>query len=136
MKRIGIRKTVMVERTTAKITSVEVGPVARVFAILYLMIGFGYFFFISLKHTDSITFPLGILAPLVSLNINLSFPRSTGVLGATFQILCCLFTYALTGWITGAAFAAALNFIASRSGGISARFISVEKLPQERLPQQ
>jgi hypothetical protein len=33
--------------------------------------------------------------------------------------------YALTGWITGVAFALCFNFAAQKTGGIDAKFVSV-----------
>lgn len=117
----------VIEQTTLKIKSVKIEPVARIFAILYFAFGFVYFFSVSLHRTDNITFPLGVLAPLVYLNLNFTFPRSTEVFGAAIQLACCLFSYCVTGWVTGAAFIICLNFIAKRFGGISARFVNVEK---------
>lgn len=50
--------------TNLKISSVKIGPVAGIVAIFYFFFGLVYFFSVALRHSEYITFPLGILAPL------------------------------------------------------------------------
>ncbi len=116
----------MIDTSRLKVTGIKIAPVARVFAILYFVFGLAYFFIVSLQHAERITFPLGILAPFIGFNINLSFIRFTDVPGAALQMICCLVTYSVTGWITGAVLILCFNLVAKQLGGLTAQCFSIE----------
>ena len=95
-----------------RIISIRFEPVARVLCIIYAAFGFVDFIQFAFSDAPYMTLPLGILAPLVYLNINLKFPRSTNLL---YNILFCfayVIAYGITGWATGAAAAVCFNFVA------------------------
>jgi hypothetical protein len=109
-----------------RIISVGVEPVARVLAIGYSVCGLGSFLFYAVSSSGEVfTLPVGVLAPLFHLNLNLNLPRSSGVLYNTFLGVAAVLSYALTGWITGAAAALCFNVIAKQVGGIDAKYVSV-----------
>jgi ABC-type phosphate/phosphonate transport system permease subunit len=70
------------------------------------------------------TLPVGILAPLLTLNLNFNLPRTGSPLSNAFYCMAEILAYALTGWITGAVFALCFNFIAKATGGIDAKYVS------------
>ena len=70
------------------------------------------------------TLPIGILAPLLTLNFNFNMPRTDRPLSNAFYCMAEILAYALTGWITGAAFALCFNVIAKATGGIDAKYVS------------
>ena len=77
------------------------------------------------RQSEFLTLPFGILAPLFHLNLNFNLARSGGVLYNIFLCVATVFSYALTGWITGAVAAACFNVIAKQTGGIDAKYVSV-----------
>lgn len=103
-----------------KVMGFRVTPVARVLAILYGLYRFAYVPTLLLMGAKQIILPVGIVAPLVFLNLNLHFAMPnhflTGILSAIAASLC----YALTGWLTGTAAVLAFNFVARPIGGIDA----------------
>ena len=81
------------------------------------------------------TLPLGIVAPLITLNINLHLPRPSGLaLGAAYLVATVL-CYAVSGWLTGAAGTLCFNWVAKWMGGIDAKFVETvdETLPESKL---
>jgi hypothetical protein len=115
-----------------RIVSVQLAPVALVFAILYAASGLLAFLIYAGGNEPAFILPIGIIGPLFHLNINLSFPRSADLLGNVFFGLGAILSYALTGWITGIAATLCFNFIAQKTGGISAKFVSVADAPATR----
>src|ERR1700692_1411467 len=98
-----------------RIMSFRVTPVARIYVPTLLLVG-----------AKEMILPVGIVAPLVWLNLNLHLPLPnhfvTGILSAVATSLC----YALTGWLTGTAAVLAFNFVARRLGGIDASLLVKE----------
>ena len=107
-----------------RIISIRMWPLARSLSIVYALLGFVGFGQFVYSDAQYLTLPLGVVAPLVYLNINLNLPRSTSV---GYNLLCCfseVIAYAISGWITGAAAALCFNFAAKRMGGIDAKYFS------------
>jgi hypothetical protein len=77
----------------------------------------------AIKGSDSLTLPLGILAPLVNLDFTLNLPRSSGVFYNIFLCVAAISSYALSGWVTGAIGALCFNAVAKQTGGIDARYL-------------
>jgi hypothetical protein len=103
--------------------SLQIEPIARITSIIYA--GFGFLFWIAycLRTTvDYITLPVGIIAPLLNLNVNLNFHRSASVFANLGFLLGSIACYALTGWLTAAAAVGCFNLVARFKGGISADF--------------
>jgi hypothetical protein len=107
-----------------RIVSVQVFSVARVLAIAYAVFGLIIFFLFAVRGTEQLTLPVGILAPLVWLNLNIHFERSTNVLYNIFLPFAAAATYGLTGWLTGAAAALCFNVAAKHTGGIDAKYVT------------
>jgi len=109
-----------------RIMSVRLVPFANVLAIIYGVIGLTMVPTLLLTGAKEMILPLGILAPLFHLNLNLHFALPshflTGVLSAAAASAC----YALTGWSTGAAAVLAFNFVTRRIGGVEACVITRE----------
>jgi hypothetical protein len=59
------------------------------------------------------------------LNFNFQLARSTDLISNVFLCAGSVSSYALSGWITGLTVTLCFNFIASKTGGIDARFVSV-----------
>jgi hypothetical protein len=77
---------------------------------------------------------VGILAPLVHLNFNLHFALPDNFLTGVLSAVAASVSYALSGWLTGAAAVLAFNFVARRMGGVEASLITrevVAKAPRE-----
>jgi hypothetical protein len=116
-----------------RIVSVKVEPVARILAIAYAFFGICAFITYAFGSSDYLTLPVGVLAPLFRLNLNLNLGRAGGLFYNIFLGVAALLSYALTGWITGGVLATFFNVIARRIGGIDAKFVSVanEEAPAE-----
>ena len=69
--------------------------------------------------------PLGILLGPFYLSINIPLGRSPDLLANAFMCIGAVLSYALSGWITGVALTLCFNFIAQKTGGIDAKFVSV-----------
>jgi hypothetical protein len=100
--------------------SFRIVTVARVLAIVYGVFGLTYVPTLLLMGAKEMILAVGIVAPLVFLNLNLHFALPThfltGILSAVAASLC----YAVTGWLTGATAVLAFNFVAWQLGGIEA----------------
>jgi hypothetical protein len=114
-----------------RIMSLRVAPVARTLAIIYGVLGFTYLPTLLLMSAKEMTLPVGIVAPLVHLNLNFHLPLPThfltGVLSAVAASLC----YAVTGWLTGVAAVFVFNFVARLIGGIEASVLVKDSLETE-----
>ena len=103
-----------------RIMSFRITPVARILAILYGVCGFTYVPILLLLGAKQMILPIGIVASLVFLNLNLHFAMPahflTGILSTIAASLC----YAVTGWLTGAVAVVAFNLVARQMGGIEA----------------
>src|ERR1700692_651578 len=116
-----------------RILAVRIEPVARVFSIIYAFMGLIGFLQFSFTDAQYLTLPIGVVAFLVHFNINLNLPRTTNPI---YNLLYCfaeIITYAVTGWITGAAAAFCFNLVAKQRGGIDAKYVSIieEEKPSE-----
>jgi hypothetical protein len=107
-----------------RIIGIRIEPFARVLAITYSIFGLVTYLFFAVKSADSLTLPFGILAPLVDFSVNLHLPRSSGVFYNIFLCIAAILSFALSGWITGAAGALCFNAIAKEIGGIDAKYVS------------
>lgn len=110
-----------------RIMSLRVGPVARIFAIIYGVSSPFLLIVMALSKADYLRIPLGIIAaPLFYVNINFDVQHPTHILSAALLVLFAAACYAATGWLTGAALVMCFNFIARRTGGIEASVLSKE----------
>ncbi len=95
----------------------------RTLAVIYGVLGIFYVPAVVLRGAQQVTLPVGIIAPLVYLNLNLHLPAPrhflTGILSTLAACLC--YT---SGWLTGAAAVVAFNFIAKRPGGVEASILT------------
>jgi hypothetical protein len=118
-----------------RIMSLRVTPVARVLAIIYGVLGFAYVPTLLLVGAKEMTLPVGIVAPLVLLNLNLHFALPTHFLTGVLSALAACLCYALTGWLTGTAAVLAFNFVARRMDGIDARLLVKDShAPEASIP--
>ncbi|HKS76163.1 MAG TPA: hypothetical protein VJQ82_23325 [Terriglobales bacterium] len=108
-----------------RIISVRVAPVVRVLAIAYAVFGVVAFLLYAVSSAEALTLPFGLVAPLFHLNVNLSLPRSSGVLYNAFLCIAAILSYSLTGAITGVGAAVCFNVIAKQTGGIDAKYVKV-----------
>jgi len=109
-----------------RIMSIRIGSVARITTLGYAVLGFFYIPAAALTSAENVTLPVGIVAPLVNFNFNLTLPRPEHFLtGILMVIVSCLF-WAATGWLTGVVGALGFNFLARRLGGIDASVVSSE----------
>jgi hypothetical protein len=107
--------------------SLRVGPIARVFAILYGVLSPFLVLLMALSRTEYLRIPLGVIAPpLLYLNINFDIQHPTHIVSAVLLVLFGAACYAATGWLTGAALVLCFNFIARRTGGIEASILTKE----------
>lgn len=116
---------VSVECLAMRILGVRWEPVARVVAIIYGVFGVGAFCLSEFTRAPQLTLPLGIVAPVIHLNINLSVPRPEGVFSGVMAGVAEILAYAVTGWITGAAAALCFNIVCKQLGGIDAKYVSI-----------
>jgi hypothetical protein len=107
-----------------RIIAVRLEPVARVLSIVYAAFGLGAFSLFEFTDTPYLTLPIGVIGPLLHLNLNLNLPRSTSILYIFFSGVAAVLTYALTGWITGAVATLCFNVVAKQLGGIDAKYVS------------
>jgi hypothetical protein len=107
-----------------RIISVRWQPVAKILAIIYAVFGLGAFCVFEFTGAQYLTLPFGILSPLFHLNLNVNLSRSDSVLSTAFGGVAEIFAYALTGWITGTAFALCFNLVAKATGGVDAKYVS------------
>ena len=110
-----------------KIIGLKIQPIASLFALLYA--AFGAFVWIGYCVTgvNYITLPVGVIAPLLHLNVNLTLPRSSNVLYNIVLLLVSVLTYAFSGWFTAAVAVLCFNAIAKKKGGIDADFIRLQE---------
>jgi len=110
-----------------KIIGLKIQPIASVFAAIYA--AFGAFFWLSycIGRDEYIILPVGVIGPLLHLNINLSFHRSSAVLPNLLFFLGSLVTYALSGWLTAAIAVLCFNAIAKMKHDIDADFIRLRE---------
>ena len=93
-------------------------------SVVYAFLGVVGFLQFAFSGNDHLTLPFGIVAPLVYLNFNLNLPRSTDIAYNIGCFLAYIVSYAITGWITGAAAVIAFNVVAKKTGGIDAKYIT------------
>ena len=108
-----------------RIISVRPAPVARVFALAYAVCGLAAFIVFAFSSLQTFTLPVGIIMGIFHLNMNFQLARSTDLIVNAFLCVGAVFSYALSGWMTGVAVTFCFNFIAKKTGGIDARFVSV-----------
>ena len=114
-----------------KIIGLRLEPIARVSAIIYAAFGLLFWIAFSLSDVGAITLPVGVIAPLLHLNVNFNFPRSTSVLVNCLYLLGSLAAYAATGWLTAALAVTCFNLIAKLKGGVRASFVVLRPEQQE-----
>jgi len=117
-----------------RIMSFRITPVARVLAIIYGACGFTYVPVLLLMGAKQMTLPIGIVAPLVFLNLNLHIAMPTHFLTGILSAIGASFCYAVTGWLTGAAAVLAFNLVARMMGGIDAAVITSASLAIKGSP--
>ncbi len=107
-----------------RIISIRVEPVARILAIIYTLFGLSAFLLFRFTSSDYLTLPIGVVAPLIHLNVNLTLPRSDNFIANLILCVSAIVSYGVTGWLTGAAAAMCFNVVAKRMGGIDAKYVS------------
>ena len=113
-----------------KIVALKTEPIARLFAMIYACFGFVTWLAFAFSGTGYITLPFGIIGPMVHLNVNLVFRRSTDLLYNLLLLIGSILCFAVTGWLTAAAGVLCFNLVAKRKGGIPADFISLREDPR------
>lgn len=104
---------------------------ANVLALVYGLVGIVVFANYEMGTSQSLTLPVGIVAPFLNLNLNVNLARSLErpgdlAYGALFCAAAVL-SYALTGWLTGLVAALCFNVFAKWTGGIDAKYVSVTR---------
>ena len=77
------------------------------------------------SDTQYLTLPVGLVALIFHLNLNFNLPRSTSIIFTVLYGIAAILTYALSGWITGAAAALCFNLMATLTGGIDAKYVLI-----------
>lgn len=109
-----------------KIMSLRVTAVARVLALGYGVLAPFMVIGSKLNGAEQFTLPFGVVAPLFHLNVNFTLPMPDHLVYGLGLCLVAGLSFALTGWLTGAAAVLVFNFIARRMGGIEASVITNE----------
>jgi hypothetical protein len=107
-----------------RIISVRVSPVANILSVIYGAFGLIVFGRFAFSDEQSLTIPLGIVAPLVNFSLDLHMQRSPDTAWNLFLCAAAVIGYAINGWITAAIAVFCFNFVARRTGGIDAKFVS------------
>jgi len=113
-----------------RIISVRVSAVANVLALVYALVGIVVFANYEMGAGQSLTLPVGIVAPFLNLNLNVKLARSLEGGDFGYGALFCaaaVLSYALTGWLTGLVAAVCFNVMAKWTGGIDAKYVSVTR---------
>jgi len=110
-----------------RIIGVRWQPVSRILCVIYAVLGLSSFLYWLFTDIESLTLPIGVVAPLVYLNFNLHLPRPAGIPMTVAYGLADIAAYAVSGWITGAFATLVFNFAARRLGGIDAEYLIVEE---------
>ena len=109
-----------------RIISIRVRPVAGLFSAIYACIGFASLCLSVLtRRPETVTFPFGIVIPMLNLNLNLTMDSTGGIVYRMSLTIIAIACYAITGWLSGAAIILCLNLFAKKIGGIDAKFVSV-----------
>ena len=108
-----------------RITSVHPGAVALVFAVMYAFFGFVGFVVYAFSSVKTFLLPIGIVMGVFHLVFNIQLVRSPDLLANAFLCFLAVLCYGVTGCITGGVVALCFNFIAEKTGGIDAKFVSV-----------
>jgi hypothetical protein len=109
-----------------RIVSVRLEPAARVFALTYAVAGLASSAAFAFSGLPRVLLPIGIvMGPLFYLNFNIILARSPDLIANAFLCLGVIFSYAVTGWITGLAITLCFNLIAKKTGGINAKFVTM-----------
>jgi hypothetical protein len=108
-----------------RIISVQPAPVARIFTFTYAVCGLVAFLQYAFSSMQTFILPIGILMGVFHLNMNFQLGRSPDLLANAFLCVGAVLSYALSGWITGVALTLCVNFIARKTGGIDAKFVTV-----------
>jgi hypothetical protein len=111
-----------------RITSLRVTPVASVLAIIYAILAPFSVIQLKLSGANRYTLPLGVVAPLVHLNLNLTVPMPSSVLPGLLLCVAAICFYAVTGWLTGAVAVLSFNLVARLRGGIEASVLTREPI--------
>src|ERR1700733_3587604 len=107
-----------------KIVALRIQPIARVVSAIYAIFGATFWISYCLSTAQYLTLPIGIVAPMIHLNFNFHFNRTTDVLNNVLLFFASLAGYALTGWLTAMVLVISFNVVAKLKGGIEADFIS------------
>lgn len=109
-----------------RIISVRPVPIGQIFALTYAVFGLAAFIQFAASKIQAINLPVGILIGIFHLNLNFHVNRSADLLANAFLCVGAVFSYGLSGWITGIAVALCFNFVAQKTGGIDAKFVVTE----------
>lgn len=111
-----------------KITRLRVYPIARVFALIYAVIGFFFWLVYCFGRAEYITLPFGFIAPFLNMNVNLNLHRFQNPGYNILLLFASVVAYALSGWVTSAVAILAFNVYARLRGGISADFLRIKEV--------
>ena len=107
-----------------RILSIRPVPVAKIFTLAYALCGLIAFIQYQVTAAQTLILPIGILMGFLHLNINIQAVRSDDLLANVFLCFGAIFSYALSGWITGIAAVLCFNLISEKMGGIEARLVA------------
>jgi hypothetical protein len=106
----------MMNAKSRPIKSVAVLSVAQLTAGLYACLGVMIDVSEAFTEPEKFKVPLGFLLPLLTLKLTFSFGRSGATLNLIGQLFWFTVLYGATGWLTGAACAAAYNLVSKHWG--------------------
>lgn len=107
-----------------RIVAVQPEPVARILSITYSIVSVSYFFLFVHSDAQSLTLPLGVVAPMITLNFNLHLPRPSSLAVGMGYFVATILCYAISGWLTGAAGVLCFNWVSKLMGGFDAKFVT------------
>ena len=113
-----------------KIIGFKIQPIASVFAVIYAALGAFFWLSYCVSGVEYITLPVGLIAPLLRLNVNFNLHRSSDVLYNVLLLLGSVLTYAFSGWLTSALAVLCVNVVAKMRNGIDADFIRIREQRQ------
>jgi hypothetical protein len=110
-----------------KIVRLRIRPISQTLAFIYA--AFGLLFCISfwLSGVEYMTLPVGVVGPLLHVNLNFNFQKSPVFSYNALLLLGSIVSYALTGWLTAAVAVTCFNIVAKLKGGINAGFIFLSR---------
>lgn len=117
-----------------RIISVRPAPVAGIFALIYALCGLQAFIHYALGSFQTFTLPIGLIMGIFHENVNINLRRSPDLIANVLLCAESVFSYALSGWISGLVLVLCFNFFAGITGGIDAKFVAVYEDAPATIP--